>query len=373
MALEDLGLEFLNNKDQERLRIDYLNSNKNDSDEDEEIETSEEIKDDTTKEDIETSSSTDETISSPYVPFAKHLAEEGVILDDDLENFDGTLESLVTKIKDTIDHYRKSDIEQLPENARSFIEMVKSGVPIDKAQSIVKEQISINDIKVEDIEEDEDIQKNIVRQYLKRLGNEDEDIEEQIEYLSTIDKLEQKATVFHSKLKEDLKREEQVEKDKAVAAEQFRKQEIAKQLEMVKKSIETMEEVVPGVKMSKKDKETVFKNLTTPYALDENKQPITFVQSVRNEDPVKFEIILNYLASKGVFKGDFSSLINISKSKVVEDLDKALEKHSFQGSKGSSTVNKRNQDRDKEAEDTKELANSIPGSLQDLLNYQKQK
>lgn len=368
----DLGLDYLNNEDQKRLRVEF------DKNPPKAVETAKEdsntVIEENQKDNIHqgntSSSSDDSKISSPYVPFAKHLAEEGVILGDDLDDFDGTLESLVDKIKGTIDYYRKNDLENLPENARDFLEMVKTGVPLERAQSIIKDKYSIEKLTENEISSDEDVQKSIVRQYLKKIGTDDDEIEDQIEYLDTINKLESKAMSLHKKLKDDIVREKESEKQKAVALEEFRKKEIEKQLADVRKTIEDTKEIVPGLSLSKKDRETIYKNLTTPYSLDDNKNPMTFVQAIRQEDPVKFEIILNYLASKGVFKGDFSGILNTAKSKVVEDLERTLSREDSYG-KGVASVVKQKRD-EREQEETKDILASIPGSLADLLNYKPQ-
>src|SRR5690606_16370647 len=114
-------------------------------------------------EDGEGSDDKDGNDSSPLVPYAKLLVEEGILPNFDIEEFDGTAESLkeaMTKeIYSGIEGYKES----LPEDVKKLINGYEAGVPLEKLIELNKQNFSISSIKDEDLESNENIQKDIVR------------------------------------------------------------------------------------------------------------------------------------------------------------------------------------------------------------------
>jgi hypothetical protein len=105
--------------------------------------------------------------------------------------------------------------------------------------------------------------------------------------------------------------------------------------------------------------------------MDDNGNPVTFVQSVRAKDPIKFEILLNYFADQGFFEGKFDNVLKGTKSKTIEELEKTLSSSTL-FDKGISTISKTASDGNDETT-TKDLATSIPGSMDELLKFYNKK
>jgi hypothetical protein len=369
----ELGLEFLNSKMQEDLKNkDLLEDNKGDEKQDEPV-----IEDITKKENTEHThteekddSSSKVKNSSPYVLLAKHLAEEGLLSEEYLNELeeDDSINGLTSALYKQLDTITETKLKNYGPEIQEFVSLTEAGVDRNTAKALVKESFDLNKITDDLLETDEKVQENVVKQYLIKLGQSEDEIEEQIEYLKDTDKLYSKSINYKSKLDLLNKQEIENEKRKAALMQEENKRNTEKILSDVRSKIDSYNEIVPGVKVPKNVKEKIFKNLTTPVAIDENNNPVTFIQSVRAKDPINFEILLNYYAEIGLFDGKFDSIIKGTKTKTVEELEKTLSSSNL-FDKGVSTVVKTVDS--KEEQTARDIASSIPGSLEELFNFNK--
>lgn len=358
----ELGLEFLTPEMQQKLQEKHdLNPPKK-----EEIIEDTVIVDDSIepkKEESKEPSSKVES-SSPYVPFAKHLVEEGLLSEEYLKDIEesGSLDALTDAMRKQFDNFTDRKINKYTPDIQELIALSESGVDRNKAKELIKDAMDLSKISNELLEDDTKMQESVIRKYLTRLNLTEEEQIEQIEYLKDTDKLLTKAMDVKAKLIDINIKEKELAKQQAVIAKKQEEKQIAEQLQVLRSELDKYAEIIPGIKISTVDREEIYKNLTTPVALDDNGNPITYVQEIRQKNPMKFEIMLNYLAKQGVFEGKFDTLIKGTRSKTVEELEKTLKDTNI-FDKGIATVVK---DQSKDQDKTKDLISFIPQSFDDL-------
>lgn len=365
----ELGLEFLTPDIQKKLMEDQVMSPKKTEGDDNIDDSDDKVNKNIIehKEERDDASSKVEN-SSPYVLLGKHLIEEGLLseeLREELEE-DPTIEGLTSALTKHLDAIANAKVSQYEPDVQEYISLVKQGVDKETAKTLMKEAVDLEKITDDVLENSESVQENIVRQYLGKLGMSSDEIDEQVEYFKDTDKLYSKSSGFKSKLEDLNKKEKAAQVEKVSVLRKQQEVENKQLLEKVKTQVDSYDEIIPGIKVPKGVKEKIYKNLTTPVALDDNGNPVTFVQSVRAKDPIKFEILLNYFADQGFFDGKFDTVLKGAKSKTIEQLEKTLSSSTI-FDKGIATVTKTAGDND--ATSSKEIAASIPGSMDELLKF----
>jgi hypothetical protein len=282
-----------------------------------------------TEEDIQEPPSSQETKdSSPFTPFAKLLVEEGATPNLNLEEFDGTPQGLIKAIQSEIDYNVNMYKESLDPRVKWLQDNVDEGVALEDLLTIDKQRVTLNSINEETLSTDENLQKQIVREYLKETTKfNDVLINKQIERLEATGDLTEEAKGYFNELKQiNLAKEQQAVQQAKIQQQEFQKQQ-EKVLSDFKETLEKTEEIIPGIKLNRIIKDQIFKTLTTPVAQDPNTgAPINAIAKSRAEDPINFEKNLAYvwLATKG-FK-DFSVLGSAGKKSAMADFENALKK-----------------------------------------------
>ena len=281
------------------------------------------------EEDTQESPSSQETKdSSPFTPFAKLLVEEGATPNLNLEEFDGTPQGLIKAIQSEIDYNVNMYKESLDPRVKWLQDNVDEGVALEDLLIIDKQRVTLNSINEETLSTDENLQKQIVREYLKETTKfNDVLINKQIERLEATGDLTEEAKGYFNELKQiNLAKEQQAVQQAKIQQQEFQKQQ-EKVLSDFKETLEKTEEIIPGIKLNRIIKDQIFKTLTTPVAQDPNTgAPINAIAKSRAEDPINFEKNLAYvwLATKG-FK-DFSVLGSAGKKSAMADFENALKK-----------------------------------------------
>lgn len=279
-----------------------------------------------------------ENSSSPLVPYAKYLKEEGILPNFDIEKFDGSIdglrEGMFTEINQGVEAYKSS----LPEVVKHLINNYEAGVPLEKLLQIDSERAKYDSISEDDLS-NEDTQKELVRDYLSKTTKySSERIERDIQRLVDLQELETEAKSVLPELvaiQNEIEQQElaQVQQQK-VLAEQNRLQE----LETLQKTLESTDEIIPGNKMSNLIRQKIFKNLTTPVGYTEQGQPLNKLGAYRQKDPVKTEIILNYIfEATNEFK-DWSAFSKGAKRAVISEIENAAKIMDYNTSQGRTAV-----------------------------------
>lgn len=284
--------------------------------------------------------------SSPIKPFVKALAEEGFLPSIEDEDFDklveeqgGPMEALMELSRRAI----KEDIEEYKKNAdadfKAFIEARDSGLDLNEWADIQEAKKFYGSITEDKIDEDETIQKDLIREHLRIKGVDEETIDATIDSFETTGKLADNAKKAHKNLvKFTDEQESKLKEDKAKRDEADRKarEESVKNL---RKEVDVMNEIIPGIKINKQTKDKIFSNITTVVKTGSNGEPMNAAMAKRAEDPLKYAIIENYLIELGVFDGKWDKVIARSKSRAVSELEKTLsDKNNTDFKGGKSTL-----------------------------------
>ena len=283
--------------------------------------------------------------SSPLVPYAKLLVDEGILPNLNLDEFDGTAEGLKEamnkEIYSGIEAYKAS----LPEDVKKIIDGYEVGVPLEKLLELNKEKLNVSTIKESDIINNEELQKEIVRKYFKKTTRfSDKKIEQNIERLSDIGELEAEALSNITELKALVEEEEAKAIEDAKRREEEYQEQLRKYWEEFDKKLEAADEIIPGLKVTKAIKQKIITNLSTAVATDQNGNPVNKIAYYRSKHPQEFELYLNYLFEVTNGFSDFSVLSKGGKKAAIAELEKAARNLDINKTKRSVPRNVSDQD-----------------------------
>lgn len=275
-------------------------------------------------------------LSKIYSSLATHLFDEGVLPSLNKDNIDITD---ATKLAEAI----KAEITSGLDSAQAeYKKAMETGVPKDDYVSYQKVANQLNGITPELIAADDDaainLRTNIIAQDFLNRGF---DRDEALKYAKrSVDLAEDvnDATSALARLKEHNVKNYNDSIDATKAEE-------TKVNDDIKKFIDTTEEVLKGVKLTQRVKDDLLKQITTPIGNDKNGKPTNAYYKAYSEDPVKYQVVQNYLYM--VTKGytDFSKINNAVESNVSRQIDEVL-KNNGAGFLDKGGVNFDNSDTD---------------------------
>ncbi len=291
--------------------------------------------DDTTETAIETEEAVDADSSGElFKAFGSTLVEKGVFSEELFKDFDGTIDGLVTAVDREIGYGIESYKESLPDVLKELIDNYEEGVPLDQLIATKSREISFNNITDSKLEEDTELQKEIVRQYLESTGLKENKIKKLIETYEDTDELFSEAKDALGEIKDILKKEEAYIKKQQEEERKVAEQRTKELLNTVETTISKTEEIVPGIKLNDKVRKEIYSSMTQPTGRDAEGNPINKVMEIRAKDPIKFEMTLHYLASLGIFEGKWDKVISTAKTSSVKELEKLIKSNDnkFSGS-----------------------------------------
>lgn len=317
-------IEFVDDKPEVKDTTGEESEDNEDVDNDEKIEIS--TDEDVTSDD-DAPSTADES-SSLLTSFASTLHEKGIFSEFSEEEFTKAedpyeaLNSMIDKeISKGIEEYKAS----LDPDKRKEVDAIENGININQVRAIESDIEVLKGLQATDFE-DESKAEQIVAADLASRNYSNEEIKEMIADYKDLGKLESRAKTSSKNLLS--LRQSQLE-DINNQAEQFRanqEKERQSKLDNITNMVKGTEEIVPGRKLSSKEKEALIKSLTTSIGKDKQGNPITSVSKKQAEDPQKFEMTLHYLNMLGVFDGKFDELMKPIKSKAVNKFKDTFER-----------------------------------------------
>lgn len=297
---------------------------------------------------------TDDDAVAQRVAFTKatiaYLKQEGVFTSDKVEEFDGTPEGLKVLYEAELTEWKDGFIESrhpLVAELEKRLEEFGDDYPIENLLNIKSNQLNYAKITEDTLKDNTVLGKELYKTYLKETTKFSP---------ATIDRMVTRAEedftlmdVVKDEALPGLKArevEKESELNRITAAEQKAEQKVnADRLASYKDTLAKTEELIPGVKITKKEQEDLFKAITTPVAVDGFKNPVSYATAVYMKDPAKFDIALNYLLHKTKNFTDFSTIINTATTKAVKQIDETLVrgiKATKVNPDGSKTVDKSN-------------------------------
>lgn len=198
---------------------------------------------------------------APFKAIAELLHSTGSIesIPDDFDNTESGLHQLYeAEVEARVQAY----INNLPETAKYLINTYKEGTPLDtllQHESIIQ---NYSNITSENLEDNEELQKQVLRSYHKRIGTSETHIADEINEAVEAETLSKKAT-RHLK---DLISYEKADRDDLVATsaqeKQLKEEKYDKQVSNLHNTLKEIDEIIPGVKLTEGDKRTIFNGIT---------------------------------------------------------------------------------------------------------------
>ena len=263
--------------------------------------------------------------SSPLTPYAKLLKDEGILPNLDLKEFDGSSDSLkeamVEEIMGAVEMYKES----LPDRVKHLINHYEDGIPFEKLLEIDKVETDVSKITDEKLGEDTTLQKKLVSDYLGRTTKFSETkISKLVDGYEDSGELEDEAKTALTELKKYAEDQKKVETQKVETQRRLDEEQRKKDISLIQEKLKTTTEVVPGLKINDKTKNSVFASMTTPVGYDQGGRPINRIVAARMENPLDFEFRLHYLFE--VTKGftDFSKLAEKGKKDATVSFENAV-------------------------------------------------
>lgn len=301
-----------------------------------ELEDKEDKEDIENKEDVSTPSDNnkDDNKSSEFSLFASALAEEGVLTNydpekDEVKDFDG----LAELVKKTIEENTKNnEFSDLNEEQKNFLQKLRNGFTIDDYVKTKTEEININNIKEDDLEENEDLQKQLIVEDLIESGIPKEKAEKLAQRSFDLGENEKdaKEALASKKVRFENSVKEQ-EKQRKALIENTKKQHEENIKRIKEKTFNEKEQPFKEIKFNKRIAEEVFKNITEPVGYTDKGEPISALSKARQEDPLEFDYKLNYLFVLTDGFKDLSKIKSDSKSKAAEEFAKKIKQNNEGG------------------------------------------
>ena len=304
---------------------------------------------------------------SPVYLHAAALQEEGVLPNFDLESLkdkdpaEAILEinkhiqsQLQDSIKEGVDEFKNG----LGQRAKDFIDSLEKGIPFDDLAENYTLEERFSGIDEKALDQNEELQEAVYRDYLSMKGFSDARIERLISGAKDKDQLADESKDSLGEINQMIVQErEQIKQDaeKQKVNNEKKRTEIT---EKINSTVEAVKEILPGMELKEAEKKQLIKSMTVPVGYekmpDGSKRPVSRVMSVRKQDPIAFEMRLNYFIEKGFFdkdlkNKDLQTFMKTSESTAAKRLAEKLK--SEQSRNNRSTTGAEGKSNKKENED----------------------
>lgn len=223
------------------------------------------LTDDQEDQGTENPENTENTEYSPVKALAEWAGEKGILpydpekFEDSEDYLKGLIEETAgTKAKEQIESYKDS----LPAAVKEIIENFEDGVPLDALIYSKSREMEYKSIDPEKIKTDTQLQKDLIVDYLALQEYTEAEIQDKITRMESAGILDAEASDAHKKL---MRYQEKYQQDLKAEAEQKKAADKAKfeqALRDIKNTVDTKEEILPGVKLTKDQRQKLFEGYT---------------------------------------------------------------------------------------------------------------
>lgn len=268
--------------------------------------------------------------------FTKGLIESGVLdeVEEDKLKEVKDFDSLKTLIQDTIS---KREFSDLSDTQKEYLEAIRDGVNHDIVIQHQNITGTLNNIKEEDLKQDEALSQKLYVTFLKQKGFDEDRIKKMVKKSIDTDTLVEDA-------KDSLEDLKKVQADNFNAQRQKEKEEkdnLKKvQQENDKKLKELLyqgkAEFIKGSKVSPKEGKEIYESINTAVHKTEDGVALNEVQKFALDNPIEYKARLHYLFKKGFFstEADLSGIEKRTKSEVIKKFNSMFdENNSLRGGK----------------------------------------
>lgn len=265
--------------------------------------------------------------SSPVTPFASFLQEKGFLRNLDMEKFkqaEDPMQALAEAWGNEVQIMQQQIINSFPKELIDMANAVQQGIPLEALRDAKIQEINYSKITEDQLSSDKAMQKRLVSDYLQTKGFKADKITDLVNTYEDSGRLEAEAKESLGELQVLLKQyQEDTKKQYAMQQQQFEAQH-KQRIDHIQKTITDAEEIIPGMRLTDKAKQDLFANMTQIVGQDANGQPVPYIMALRQEDPLKFDMAVTYLAQTTKGFTDWSKLTKKAKSSATSELEKAL-------------------------------------------------
>ena len=296
-------------------------------------------KNDTSEDSTDNSAPASATV---YAALIKQLGDDGVVLlpEDEaeltslLENADvNTLKSIMTKtVEGSVESKQEAWKKGLNPSQKRFLEIEGSFEDTDTAIQMAQRLEYFDNLSVDNIKNDATLQANLYYEALKSKNFSHEDAIEAIDEARSLGKLEEKSIKALGPLKASTQNivdsnKEMLQKERVKMQED---NEAAYTNLMT--NIDNTESLVEGLKLNKVAREKLKSNIVNPVFTTKEGEKLTSLMYKQRKNPERFDMIVNYYDTLGLFdidkdgsfKPNLSKLKTIAKTTAVSELDNVL-------------------------------------------------
>jgi hypothetical protein len=269
--------------------------------------------------------------ANPIRIFAELQRDQGLIdfSDDDFEDSE---EWLLARVQNTIDSKVDEYKENMPDEIKYLLDNYEAGVNMYDLLNIGATKQSYDKITEDNLKDNSGLQKMLVKDLLAKSGWSEDRIGRKLSRYEDTGVLQEEAEDALASLKEIQKNEEQNLIKTQKEEQQKRVKAHEQWLDDLNDHIGKKEEILPGFKLSPKDKSALYKGITKLDRNGENE-----IMRMRKKDP-EFDLKIAYLAT--VLKWDFSAFERQSTTKSTRKLADAIKSTKKTGSRPSRGTSK---------------------------------
>jgi len=263
------------------------------------------------------------------VAYAKILQEQG-LSDFNEEEYlksieeKGEAEAFVDLLDKNAKLKADTYVSTLDNYSKEYVTYREAGFTQQEATTLIGNKESINAITTDQIEKDEELQENIIKEVSTLRGIGAEEIKEQIQLLKDTDKLKDRATqnltglqTYYTKLAD----QELLNKQNTAT---LQKEADDKYITDLKTDINGTDEIIKDRKINQQTKDKIYNLITTPVKL-KNDKTLSAMWAKRAEDPKAFDKKLAYFIVTGLFDGQTKTLTTDAKTKALAEIKKGID------------------------------------------------
>ena len=275
-----------------------------------------------------------------YKALMKELVTNGVLTIEEMEKLDempGTLDSIKELVNKTVETNFKTKEENwrkgLSPEKKRFLEIEDAFDEAGYAITMAQRLEFFDNITNDEVEENQDLQKQIYFEQLKAKNFTDQEAIEAIDDAIAVNKLQDKALKAIPELRNhanNVVKESRAAKQEKSNAEQAAQ---TKAFEQLLGNIDTRENFIDGLQLNKVAKDKLKSNIINPVYKDtKSGKEFNSLMYKQTRNPVEFEMLINYydtlglfnIDKEGKFKPDISKLKTVAKTAAINELDKVI-------------------------------------------------
>lgn len=284
------------------------------------------IETDTTSEEVADSAETPgQEDSSLITPFASLLHGKGFLPHANLEEINST-EDLIKAFQAEKEAYQKDIINSFPEELIAMAEAVTKGVPFEPLKEAKTAELKYNSITEDALNENVNMQKQIVADFLQEKGFKSEKIAKYIDKYEDMGDLYDEAKDALVELKEVSAAKEAQIKEQYAAQQKQLEENNKKLISDIEKRVNSVEEILPGRSITDDMKKRTLNSMLNIVGQDENGTPMNGIMKARSADPVAFDMNVAYMIELTNNFTDFSQINATAKTNATKEFEKILAK-----------------------------------------------